>query len=119
MKSLKRSLASFDLHGKKMRESVKKRKLEFKRLFPHIRIAILRAIYEEADGQFPHDFDPTKLIKKVRLNGQRVSANLFWATFKHFGTREKCAERDGSFNIEHHYCSGKVPLRLVASPRYW
>ncbi len=111
---MERVLANFTDHGKQLRRSYAARKQSFKKLFPYARIAILRAIYEEADGKFPHDFDPVVLMKKVRLNGHRINSDLFWGTFKQFGIREKCSTREGSFNIEHHFCTGKVPLRRAA-----
>jgi len=113
MKSIRNALANFRKYSAQLRQSRNGWRREFRKLFPHARIAILQAIYEGANNEFPYDFDPVKLVKKVKLDGHPIDSDLFWFTLKQFGIREKCSVRGGSFNIDHHSCTGKVPLRMV------
>ncbi|OHB24186.1 MAG: hypothetical protein A2542_01470 [Parcubacteria group bacterium RIFOXYD2_FULL_52_8] len=91
----------------KMQERQEKR---FGRLRLKLTYLILRIIYADAKGNYPHKFDPHEMHRKVNALGFNVSLNLTLAIVDEMRYREKIEARDGSFNIEHYYCLGEIDL---------
>lgn len=112
MKSIKAALGRFNKREKKIERLTTAQKKDFGKLFPHVRALILRKIYEQAKGVFPHKFDPVVLRRDLARDGHLINPELFFETVERLGPRgEKCEVEEGSFNIEHHYCLGRVKLR--------
>ncbi len=110
MKRLNSSIAKFAARDVELVRLQKAREAHFKNLFPALRKIVLNAIYDMAGNTFPYKYERCEVWEKLKKEGFDISWDLFWDVVERFGHSEKCHAEDGSFNIEHYYCNGKVKL---------
>lgn len=110
MDKLKVTLARFETRERQIKKLTSARKKDFDRLYPKLRALILGEIYKQANGVFPHYFDPVLLRRSMKCDGHVINTDLFLEVIERLGLSDKIEVREGSFGNKHHYCLGMLLL---------